>query len=482
MEEDAKESNHSERELEKRVFHLKTLYDLSQEIGYLRGTPEIIKNLLLMMIGNFGASSGFILLFDVSRGKIDAWTQRGLATNILDKLSQKIESDGFQELNEITEIQIFEEGDKVQQKGREDWYDLLRSFNLRICIPFHIEANLRGVIGLGDKLSGDLYVSDDRELLSTMARQGAVAIENARLQQARIDALNQSKKELEKLNKAKSRALDHLSHELRTPLAVIHGNIRLLRKRAQAQTPPIVRKEVFDILEKNLDRLSDIQQETDQIIRSYQGLERSQQLVESDDDQPSGLERIDLYSFTERILENVKKQAIHREIQFRLEGNKDLNVLMNLRILEDILAGLLKNAIENTPDEGIIRVVLEQKAQWLLLKVQDFGIGITNENQRHLFDGLFHTQDTDLYTSKRPYDFGAGGKGLELLGMKVFGRRFGFDISVGSQRCIHIPTDHDLCPGRISTCPYCRKTEDCLSSGGSTFCLSFPIRSEELNS
>ena len=477
MEDDVKESKHSERELEKRIFHLKTLYDLTQEIGYLRGTPEIIKNLLLMMIGNFGASSGFILLFDVSRGKVDAWTQRGLATNILDQLSQRIESDGFRELNEITEIKIFEEANTVQQKGREDWFDLLNSFNLRICIPFHIDANLKGIIGLGDKLSGDLYTSDDQELLSTMASQGAVAIENARLEQARIDALNQSKKELEKLNKVKSRALDHLSHELRTPLAVIHGNIRLLRKRAQAQTPPIVRKEVFDILEKNLDRLSDIQQETDQIIRSYQGLEIKQQLLESDDDHPSGFERIDLCPFAERILENLKKRANHREIQFYLEGNKDLNVLMNPKILEDILSGLLKNAVENTPDEGVIRVVFEQKAQWLLLKVQDFGIGITNENQRHLFDGLFHTLDTDLYTSKRHYDFGAGGKGLELLRMKVFGRRLGFDISVGSQRCMHIPTDHDLCPGRISTCPFCKKPEDCLSSGGSTFCVSFPIRS-----
>ena len=41
----------------------------------------------------------------------------------------------------------------------------------------------------------------------------------------------------------------------------------------------------------------------------------------------------------------------------------------------------------------------------------DFGIGVTKANQRHLFNGLFHTLDTELYTSKKPYDFGAGGKG-----------------------------------------------------------------------
>ena len=74
----------------------------------------------------------------------------------------------------------------------------------------------------------------------------------------------------------------------------------------------------------------------------------------------------------------------------------------------------------------------------------DFGIGITKENQRRLFDGLFHTLDTELYASKRPYDFGAGGKGLDLLRAKVYGQRFKFDVSVGSQRCTGFP------PTRIS--------------------------------
>jgi len=137
--------------------------------------------------------------------------------------------------------------------------------------------------------------------------------------------------------------------------------------------------------------------------------------------------------------------------------------------------GLSRNAIENTPDEGMIRIVLEQKAQWVQLKFMDFGIGITKENRRRLFDGLLHTRDTELYGSKKPYDFGAGGKGLDLLRMKVYSQRFGFDISVVSQRCLYLPTDKDLCRGRISQCPHCRVREDCFNSGGSTFCLTFAV-------
>jgi signal transduction histidine kinase len=148
---------------------------------------------------------------------------------------------------------------------------------------------------------------------------------------------------------------------------------------------------------------------------------------------------------------------------------------MDPRILEDILEGLLKNAIENTPDEGLIRILVEQKGQRVLLKVQDFGVGITEEDQEYLFDGLFHTQETELYSSKRPYDFNAGGKGLDLLRMKAYEHHLGFELSVVSRRCLHLQTRQDSCPGRISACPHCQGPEDCLSSGGSAFCVSFPV-------
>jgi signal transduction histidine kinase len=328
----------------------------------------------------------------------------------------------------------------------------------------------------------------------------------AQLQKARIDALEQSRKELEQLNRVKSKALNHLSHELRTPLSVIQGNLRLLKRKLLMQTSSKEGEKFFEILEKHLNRLFEIQIDTDKIIQSNQELEgsflsheidRIWGMMENISDIPpdirdhweaikdwmtkdlpeksASLETISLFSFSEKILEKVKQRSSDRNLHFYMEGMTDLHVAMEPRILEDILEGLLKNAVENTPDEGVIRILLEKKDQRSLLKVQDFGIGITEENQRYIFDGLFHTQETELYTSKKPYDFGAGGKGLDLLRMKVYGHRFGFDLTMESKRCIYLPTDRDLCPGKISACPHCKKPEDCLASGGSTFSISFPI-------
>jgi signal transduction histidine kinase len=344
-----------------------------------------------------------------------------------------------------------------------------------LCMPLYTRAGLRlGVIQLLNKRDG-VFTKEDETFLQTFGNNASVFIDIAQLQKARIDALEQSRKELEQVSKAKSRALDHLSHELRTPLAVIQGNIRILRRKTQAQTPPLAKEELFESLEKNLNRLSAIQHETDQILRSHQEIEKRPRFEELDVGHSISSETIDLYSFVGHMLENVKHQTRHRDVEINLDGMKDLTLIMDPKILEEIITGLLKNAIENTPDEGIIRMVLEQKGQWLLLKVMDFGIGITKENQRHLFDGLFHTLDTELYSSKKPYDFGAGGKGLDLLRIRTYGQRFGFDISVGSQRCLYLPTDRDLCVGKISECPHCKTRDDCLNAGGSTFCVTFPV-------
>lgn len=145
---------HSQRELERRIFHLKTLYDLSQEIGFSRSPEEIIKNLLLMIMGTFGAFSGLILLIDPKKGTIEASSQRGMDHEVIGTFSKCIESGVFE--NPLP-------------------------CNILIWIPFEVDENLRGGIGLGERMTGTHYTNDDRELLTTLSSHGAVAIKNALL-------------------------------------------------------------------------------------------------------------------------------------------------------------------------------------------------------------------------------------------------------------------------------------------------------------
>jgi signal transduction histidine kinase len=172
-------------------------------------------------------------------------------------------------------------------------------------------------------------------------------------------------------------------------------------------------------------------------------------------------------------VEKVKQLSSHRNIRFQVEGKNDLFVFIDPLILQNVVEGLLRNAVENTPEGGTIRLVAEQKNGKIELRMTDYGVGITEENQAYIFDGLFHTKETALYASRKPYDFGAGGKGLDLLRMKVYGQSFGFDLSMTSKRCVYIPTDRDQCPGDISRCPHVRNAKECAASGGTTFTVAF---------
>jgi signal transduction histidine kinase len=369
-----------------------------------------------------------------------------------------------------------------------------------LCVPIYNRAGEPlGVIQLLNKKTGE-FAPEDETFLRTFGNHAAVFIEIAQLQKARIEALELSQEELRRLNRAKDKTLHHLSHELKTPLAVVQGMIRILRRRAEASPSLDGKQGTFDTLERHLKRLLDIQQEADSILNSYQKVnadvlggefdrvwERLEEMPEIPPDlvaqwhdlkskvaqfiptRSASLKRVSPLPIVEKVIEEEKRKAGHREIHFLVEGRKDLVILTDPGILEELLTALLKNAIENTPDEGVVRVFLERTGGNVVLGVQDFGIGITEENRRYIFDGFFTTRETDLYTSKTPYEFNAGGKGLDLLQMKVYGRRFGFELSLESRRCAYLPSDRDLCPGRISLCAHCRRVEDCLASGGSTF-------------
>ncbi|MEE9522019.1 MAG: adenylate/guanylate cyclase domain-containing protein [candidate division NC10 bacterium] len=231
------EGEDSQGELERRVFHLKTLYDVSREIGSLRDIQEIMKHLLMMVMGTFGAVNGVLLLVDMQRGRMEAGTQRGLDTTAIDLLSQAIESGSFREIEGVTDIQMLGERERVRQRGTPRILDLLSSFQVHVWIPFGVNETLRGGIGLGDKLAGDPYTPADQELLSTLAKQGAVAIENAKLYQE----VRQHAEGLEAKVKARTRELEEANRRLEEASHSLEEWNRTLEDKVRQQVKEIER-------------------------------------------------------------------------------------------------------------------------------------------------------------------------------------------------------------------------------------------------
>jgi hypothetical protein len=72
------------------------------------------------------------------------------------------------------------------------------------------------------------------------------------------------------------------------------------------------------------------------------------------------------------------------------------------------------------------------------------------------------------YSSRQPYDFGAGGKGFDLLRMRIFSERYHFRLNLVSQRCSLLAEDSDSCSGSIEDCEHSQQPQDCRTSGRTT--------------
>lgn len=260
---------------------------------------------------------------------------------------------------------------------------------------------------------------------------------------------------LKSLEQARRRAVHHLSHELITPLSVIKGSVRKL---VANELLPDQKQASLARIERNLDRLMEIQQTVKQIVspRPYQP------------------ESLDVHQAVQQIVDELQQQSAHRSVHItsRLEP---LRVeFMDPTVLRQVIQTLVKNAVENTPDGGKIEVSVASSLSGAMIEVQDSGVGISKRDQDFLFEGFHHTQPTDLYSTKTPFDFDAGGKGLELLRLRILSENGFFSISFRSRRCRHAWGAGNKCPGSVSLCPLVTDTKACAEAGGTSFSVVFP--------
>jgi light-regulated signal transduction histidine kinase (bacteriophytochrome) len=164
------------------------------------------------------------------------------------------------------------------------------------------------------------------------------------------------------------------------------------------------------------------------------------------------VKNIFLNQFVEKRIKAVQSDMAHRNISLMTCLKASSPIQMPCEPLKKTVDGLIRNAVENTPDGGKIEVLVHQKGNGVEFIVKDHGIGLTKEAQKRIFEGFFSTQETMNYSSKQPFDFNAGGKGADLLRMKIFSERFNFKISMSSNRCTRIPGNKDACPGSIQDC------------------------------
>jgi PAS domain S-box-containing protein len=368
-----------------------------------------------------------------------------------------------------------------------------------IDVPIRTPDRIIGVLCAVNKKEGE-FDEDDLELLSAIASTVASPIENARIN----EELKRSYEEVKSYNKAKDRVIHHLSHELKTPVSVLSASLSLLTKKL-SETNRKDWKTIMERAERNLKRILDMQYEVEDILqkKDYTTYYLVSALLDACSDEIEVLasleagesniienirnriddlfgpreavsENISLDVFTETAVNALRPHFSHRMCHVEVRTEKTHLIHIPHDVLAKIIEGLVRNAVGNTPDGGKILISVRNGEAGPELEVKDFGVGITEENRRLIFESYITTHETMQYSTRKPYDFNAGGKGFDLLRMKIFSERYNFRIDMTSARCSFIPGDEDLCPGDIKKCSHCGSEKDCLDSGGTSVVIRFP--------
>ena len=271
-------------------------------------------------------------------------------------------------------------------------------------VPLRLEDRLIGVLCAVNKKTGN-FDQTDVELLGTIANMVALPIENARIN----EALEKSYDEVTSLNRAKDRVIHRLSHELKTPVSVLSGSLALLARKA-GETAPEGFHRVLGRAQRNLQRILELQYEIEDILRTgeYATHRMLHALLDVCSDE---LELLVTEALTETsanvdaIVEGIRNridtlfapvdvvsEAVSLEPALRAitEGivpdfdHRQVRLVLTLKpvplveippvVLEKVVTGLVRNAVENTPDQGVVEVGLYDAADGPLLTVRDSGV------------------------------------------------------------------------------------------------------------
>ncbi len=372
------------------------------------------------------------------------------------------------------------------------------AYNL-VTVPLKVSDRIIGVLTAFNKIDGS-FEDNDIEMLSVIAGGVALSIENAMFSAE----LKEAYSEVSSLNRAKDKTINHLSHELITPVSVLAASLNALSKRL-IELPEEAWKPTMERLQRNLNRILEIQYQVEDIMedRQHKAFNVLSLLLDECKDELEALvaeeagegpiidrignrieeifgnkdrkiSEINLNKYVKERFEKLKPQFSHRLIEITTNIESVPSIWLPPDVLQKVIDGLVKNAVENTPDEGSMEIIVRKKGMGSELVVADHGVGITEDNQKRIVEGFFSTQETMAYSSKRPFDFNAGGKGADLFRMKIFSEKYGFKIIMKSSRCRFILKKDDICPGTISECVFCKDESDCYQSGGTAVTVFFP--------
>ena len=283
----------------------------------------------------------------------------------------------------------------------------LGDFRTALCVPMLREDVPIGVLTL-TRSEVRPFTDKQIELVTTLADQAAIAIENVRL----FDEIQDKSRQLEVASQHKSQFLANMSHELRTPLNAILGYTELMADSAYGE-PSEKMLGVLKRLEGNGKHLLGLIND----VLDLSKIEAGQLELELSD--------YCIQDIAQTVRSTLEPLASDKKLAFKVEMASELPPGRgDGRRLTQVLINLVGNAIKFT-DAGEVAIKAEANNGSFFVSVRDTGPGISAADQANLFQEF--QQADNAITRKK------GGTGLGLAISKRIIEMHGGKIWVESQ-------------------------------------------------
>lgn len=264
-------------------------------------------------------------------------------------------------------------------------FDDLTGFTTRsiLCVPLKAKNRLIGVLELLNKQDGTEFDEEDLYIVSILANQIGIALDNARLYQklqekllVTVDELKFTQSKLFRSERlaALGKLAQGVAHEVRNPVTVIGGMAHRLQKHLPSADPG----------QKLLQEISTAASRLERMVKEVEAFARMPApfLVATD---ISGLIQAALAGFSAPLA----CQGI--SVQVRISPELPPAPL-DAPLMRQALHHLLENALEAMPTGGELSFTATLEAGSARITLRDTGVGIPAENLPLVFDPFFSTK------------------------------------------------------------------------------------------
>jgi len=282
---------------------------------------------------------------------------------------------------------------------------LLNKKRVEVILPLVYNDELLAVLFLSKKRYDNKFTEDELERLSILASELVIALHRNKI----FEDLQRQKEEQFKLEKlaAIGQMTAGIAHEIKNPLNTISVSAQTIKKGDLSAGENI---ELLNYIVEEVDRLDNLLKDFLKLSKTLEIRYESVELGTLFSKTITAIEaknadkvkiNCDYYkrTITNTVAENIDQIIIncdcHKRVKLRTDPDLLYQVLLNLGLnsIDAILERCIKDDNFNCSKDGIINLLIEERIDEILIKVEDNGIGIPGEKLDYIFNPFFTTKE-----------------------------------------------------------------------------------------